>query len=90
MWPTPPSHSLSLRPLLPSLPPSLPLEPNNKLTPRYLAECVAHGIIRTPYLPQALSARIELARLLQNEEEILVTQVGTCSFPPCFHPFFGR
>jgi len=72
----PPARSLSP----PS--PSSYLEPSNGLTPRYLAECVAHGIIRTPYLPQALSARVELARLLQNEEEIVVAQViGKCSLP---------
>ncbi|KAM3570389.1 hypothetical protein VYU27_007547 [Nannochloropsis oceanica] len=49
-------------------------EPRNGLTSRYLAECMAPGLVRSPYMPDSISARIELARLMQNEEEIIVTQ----------------
>lgn len=42
----------------------------NGLTPRHLAEATARGVIRTPYLPEPLASRPELARLLQNEEEV--------------------
>jgi hypothetical protein len=35
-----------------------------------LAEATARGLLRTPYLPEPLASRPELARLLQNEEEV--------------------
>lgn len=55
--------------------PSRSPEPSNGLTSQVLAEAFAHGVVRTPYLPQALSSRLEISRLLQNKEEVIVTQV---------------